>query len=79
MWKLLRTQIRDEIYYSLTCRGLFPEEQKRCRKRSSDTGELLYTDQHILNENKTRRKIQAMAWIDDKKAYDKVPQSWIIN
>ena len=33
----------------------------------------------MINESKTRRKNLAMAWIDCKKAYDMVPQSWIIN
>ena len=78
-WKILTTQIRETIYYSLTSRGLFPDEQKRCRKGPRGTVELLYIDQHILNESKTRRKNLAMAWIDYKKAYDMVPQSWIIN
>ena len=58
---------------------MFPEERKGCRKGSRGTGELLYIDQHILNESKTRRKNLHMAWIDYKKAYDMVPQSWIIN
>ena len=40
---------------------------------------LLYIDQHILNASKTRRKNLAMAWIDYKKVYGMVPQSWIIN
>ena len=44
-----------------------------------DAAELLYIDQHILNESKTRQKNLAMAWIDNKKAYDMVPQSWIIH
>ena len=26
MWKILTSQIREEIYYSLTSRGLFPGE-----------------------------------------------------
>ena len=38
-----------------------------------------YIDQHILSESKTRRKSLAMAWIDYKKAYAMVLQSWIIN
>ena len=79
IWKILTAQIREEIYYSLTSRTLFPEEQKGCRKGSRGTAELLYIDQHIVNENKTRRKNLVMAWIDYKKAYDMVPQSWIIN
>ena len=77
MWKILTAQIREKIYYLLTSRGLFPEEQKGCRKGSRGTVELLYIDQHILNESKTRRKNLAMAWIDYKKAYDMVSQSWI--
>ena len=79
MWKILAAQIREKIYYSLTSRRLFPDEQKRCRKGSRGTAELLYIDQHILNESKTRLKNLAMAWIDYKKAYDMVPQSWILH
>ena len=78
MWKILTAQIREEIYHSLTSRGLFPDEQKGCCKGSRGTAELLYIDQHILNESKTTRKNQAMAWIDYKKAY-MFPHSWIIN
>ena len=34
MWKILTAQIREDIYYSLTSCGLFPKEQKGCRKGS---------------------------------------------
>ena len=78
MGKVLTAQIRGKNYSSLTSR-LFPKEQKWCRKGSRDTGELLYIDQYTLNESQTKRKYQAMAWIDYKKAYDMVPRSWIIN
>ena len=64
MWKILTAQIREKIYYSLTSCGLFPDEQKGCRKGSRGTAELLYIDQHILNESKTRRKNLAVTWID---------------
>ena len=73
MWKILTAQIREKIYYSLTSRGVFPDEQEGCR-----TAELLYIDQHILNKSKTRWKNLAMPWIDYKKAYDMVPQRFII-
>ena len=79
MWKILTAQIREEIYHYLTSRGLFPDEQKGCCKGSRGTAELLYINQHILDESKTRRKNLTMAWIDYKKAYDMVPHSWIIN
>ena len=64
MWKVLTAQIREEIYYSLTNRGLFPEEQKGCRKGSRGTPELLYIDQRILSESKSSRKNLVMVWID---------------
>ena len=79
MWKIQAAQIREEIYFSLTSCGLFPDEQKGCSKESRGTGELLYLDQHILNKSKTRCQNLPMAWIDYKKSYDIVPQSWIIN
>ena len=37
MWKILTTQIREKIYYSLTSHGLFPDKQKGCRKGSRGT------------------------------------------
>ena len=73
MWKILTAQIKEEIYNSLTSRGLFPDEKKGCCKRSRGTAELLYIDQHILNESKTRWKNLTMARIDYKMAYDMVP------
>ena len=58
-------------YRPITCLpmmcGLFPEEQKGCFKGSRSTAELLYKDQHILNESTTRRKFLYMAWSDYKR------------
>ena len=71
MWK------REKIYYLLRSHGLFPD--KGCCKGSGGSAELLYIDKHILNEGKTRRKNLAMARIDYKKAYDMLPQSWILH
>ena len=76
MWKILTAQIRGNIYYSLKSRGLFPDEEKGCRKGPRGTAKLLYIVQRILNESKTRRKNVAMAWIE---AYDTLPQSWILH
>ena len=67
MWKILTAQIKEEIYNSLISRGIFPDEQKGCRKRTKGTGELLCIDQHILNESETRRMNLERAWIDCKK------------
>ena len=56
MWKISTAQIREEIYFSLTNRGLFPGEQKGYHKGFRGTAELLNIYQHILNERKTRQK-----------------------
>ena len=58
---------------------IVPWRTEGCRKGSRGTEELLYIDQHIFNEIKTRRKNLAMVCIDYKKAYDMLLQSWIIN
>ena len=79
MWKILTAKIREEIYYSLTSRGLIPEEQKGCCKGSRGTRELLFVDQHILKKSKTKQKNLPMARIDNKKAYFMFPPSRIIN
>ena len=83
MWKIFTAQKRKEIYCSLTIRGLFTEEQKRCRKGSRWTAELVYIYQYILNESKTIRKNLAMAlihyikyiWSGPAKLDNKLPQN----
>ena len=41
-------------------------------------GDLLCIDQHIFKESKLWQKNVAVAWTDNKKANDMVPQTWII-
>ena len=57
---------------------MLTEEQKGCRKGSRGTNDLLYIDRAVIKEVKSRNKNLAMAWIDYKKVYDMVPQSWIV-
>ena len=78
MLKILTAQIKEEIYYSLTSRGLFPKEQKCCCKGFRGTADLLYIDRLILNVSKVRRKYLSMTWVDYKSTWY-YPQSWIIN
>ena len=69
--------ITDQIYAHLDQEKLLPEEQKRCRKGSRGTNDLLYIDRAVIKEALSRKKNLAMAWIYYKKAY-MVPHSWII-
>ena len=72
-------QIKEEICYLLISRGIFTDEQKECCKRIRRTGKLLYIDQHILNESKTRWKKTYMSWIDYKNTYDMASQRRILH
>ena len=67
------------IFYLLVSHKLFPEEQKGCHKGKRRTGDLSYVGQNIFKKNKARRENVAMMLIDYKKAYDIIPQSWIIH
>ena len=69
IWKIQTSQVKEEIYYSL---------EKGCCKKIRETDDLLFIDQHILKEVKTRQKNVATTWIDNKKTYDIVPQTWIL-
>ena len=69
-WKILTALLTDEIYAFLENNQFLPEEQKRCRRKSRETGDQLYIDKMILKEIKTRKKNLAMGWIDYQKAFD---------
>ena len=53
-----------ETYDSLTRHKLLPEEQKGYHKEPWGKGELLFIDQHVLTESKTRRENLALVLID---------------
>ena len=67
--------LADEIYDYLEKKMLLPEKQKGCRRKSKDTGDLLFIDKMILWEVQMRKKNLAVGCIDYKKAYDMVPHS----
>ena len=56
IWKLLSGVIADQIYGYLDQQKLLPEEQKRCRKRSRGTNDLLYIDRAVIRDAKSRKK-----------------------
>ena len=55
MWKILTTYIREEIYYSPECRGLFLQEQKKY-KRTKGTDDLLYRLAHLRRDQNQGEK-----------------------
>ena len=73
--KILTAQISEEIYYLVVSHRVFTAKQKGCHKRTRETGDLLYIDQHVLKEAKVRQKNVTTGWINPKMTYDMVPQT----
>ena len=61
MWKLLIGVIADEIYAHLDQKKFLPEEQKGRRKGFKGTNDLLYIDEAVFKEVKSRSKNLAVA------------------
>ena len=69
IWKILIAQIREQIYNWLISPRLFLKGQKGCHKGTWGTVDLLFRDQRVLSESKTRQINLGMAWIDCKKKH----------
>ena len=78
MWKLFTGIISVSVYNHITSQGLFPDEQKGCRSMSRGCKEQLLIDKLLLKNCKRRKTNLHMAYIDYKKAYDRIPHSWIL-
>ena len=68
----------EKLYHDLERNGLIIDEKKGCKKGSRGTKDQLLVDKAILKNCRRRLTKLSMAWIDYKKAYDKVPHSWIL-
>ena len=77
-WKLMTGIVTDSMYEFSVENGALPVEQKGCRRKSRGTKDQLLIDKMVLADCKRKHKNLAVAWVDYKKAYDKVPHSWII-
>ena len=78
MWKLFSGVMSDSIYEHLDEKGLFPLEQKGCKRGSYGTKDQLMVNKAVLTDCRRRKTNLAMAWVDYRKAYDMVPHDWIL-
>ena len=76
--KLMTGIIVNSVYEYLEMYKLIPVEQKGCRRSSRGTKDQLLIDKIVLNDCKKRHTNLGMAWIDNKKAYDMISHSWIL-
>ena len=78
IWKLLTGIISDKTYDHLEENKLLPEEQKGSRRKCQGTKDQLAIERCILQNCRKRKANLSIAWLDYKKVYNMVPNSWII-
>jgi transcriptional accessory protein Tex/SPT6 len=74
LYKILTSCIACQIY--LHC--IIAEEQKGCRKLSQGCKEQLLIDSTVSEQAKHQKHNLYTAYIDYKKAFDSVPQKWLL-
>ena len=57
MWKIRTAQNINESFISVECCRMFTDGQEGCLRGTREIDDMLYTDQFILKDAKTRRKM----------------------
>ena len=78
MCKLLIGMTAEQTYKYLVHEKLLPDEQNGCRRGIRGAKGNSFVDKTVLKDCRKRHTNLSMAWIDYKKVYDFVPDSWII-
>jgi hypothetical protein len=77
MYKMLTGIIARRISTHLQEHNLLSAEQKGCHLGSKGCKDQLLTSKTVFEDYIKRKKEINMAWIDNQKAFDRVPHSWI--
>ena len=78
LYKILTSIITDRTYKHLDENELLPMEQKGCKKGSYGCKDQLLINKMILEHCRKMKRNLSTAWIDYRKAFDRVPHSWIL-
>ena len=68
----------DTIYTHLTEKEMISPQQSGCKRDCYGAKDQLLVNKIITENAKKNGKNLHMAWIDYKKAFDSVPNSWIL-
>ena len=75
MWKLLAGIIAEHLYSFSEEEKILPGEQKGLKRNSGGTKDQVLLNKAVLRDCKRRSTNLAMAWIDYRMVYDKIPHS----
>ena len=75
-YKLLTAVISVELHRHVDERDIFPAEQKALRRRQRGCLDALAVDFMLAS---AKRLNLSVAWVDYKKAYDRVPHDWLLH
>ena len=78
MWKLLTDIISERLYNYLEDKNTIPHQHKGCRRKYRGTKGQLLIGKMVMMNSKRRKTNLSMGWIDYKKTFDMMPQSWLI-
>ena len=78
MYKILISLITERTYNFLDNNNILPTEQKGCKRESYGFKDQLMIDKMLLENNRSSCKNLSTAWIDYRKASDRVPHSWLL-
>ena len=77
MYKILASILTNYTYSFLIDSGLFPDEEKGCKRGSCGCKDQLLINKIILENCHNRNTNLSIVWTDYKKAFDSVPHSRI--
>ena len=78
IFKILTSVITDRLYSHLEKEAIMTPEQRGGKKDCCGCKDQLMINNAILENCKKRKKNLSTAWIDYKKSFDSVPNSWIL-
>ena len=77
-YKVLISILTERGCTHITQDDILPEEQRGCVRDSYGCKNQLLINKIIIEDFKKKKKNLSMTWIDYGKAYDSVPDSWIL-
>ncbi len=76
-YKLFTAVITSELRAHCEVNNILPHEQKALQRGQRGCLDTLMVDAMILESARVRYRNLSVAWIDYKKAYDRVPHDWV--